>query len=325
MWPEHERRRPLHLPEHRRACSRTSPVPDGRYEPGTSPGRQSVDYTLTNITPDIATAAQTLGATFEKPIHNYHAVEFTLDRRFANNWSPAWRRTAGRACAGNFEGFYRDDNGQSDPGITSLYDFPTNDPSYTAIGVPQFGFRGDIRYLGHSVTGPLPLDRPHQFKVLRQLCLRLRTERRARPALSSGQAADAARRQSRTQLPERRRNSGMRPRVRHSDHRRLQDPDAVPDRRERPRRLRIASLGGTRRVVLLADVFNLFDTQTVLDYDNWTESTFGVLNPEFRSTDDERARRQSAAVSRRRARSVWGLDSSSETYVDCPPSRRAMA
>jgi hypothetical protein len=43
---------------------------------------------------------------------------------------------------GNFEGFYRDDNGQSDPGITSLYDFPTNDPSYTAIGVPQFGYRG---------------------------------------------------------------------------------------------------------------------------------------------------------------------------------------
>src|SRR5262249_57276535 len=54
-------------------------------------------------------------------------------------------------------------NGQSDPGITSLYDFPTNDPSYTSIGVPQFGYQGDIRYLGQS--GILPLDRPHQVKV----------------------------------------------------------------------------------------------------------------------------------------------------------------
>ena len=33
--------------------------------------------------------------------------------------------------------------------------------------------------------------------------------------------------------------------------------------------------------MLLADVFNLFDTQTVLDYDNFTESTFGALNPNF--------------------------------------------
>ena len=51
-------------------------------------------------------------------------------------WSRLW---------GTYEGFYRDDNGQSDPGIGSLFDFPTNDPSYTAIGVPQFGYRGDVR------------------------------------------------------------------------------------------------------------------------------------------------------------------------------------
>ena len=65
---------------------------------------------------------------------------------------------------GNFEGFYRDDNGQSDPGISSLYDFPTNDPSYTAIGTPQFGYQGDIRYLGAN-NGILPLERPHQIKL----------------------------------------------------------------------------------------------------------------------------------------------------------------
>ena len=36
-----------------------------------------------------------------------------------------------------------------------------------------------------------------------------------------------------------------------------------------------------RRVVLLADVFNLFNTQRATGYDQDTESTFGALNPDF--------------------------------------------
>ena len=80
------------------------------------------------------------------------------NRRFANNWtiqsSYRWSR-----LRGNFEGFFRNDNGQSDPGITSLFDFPTNDPTYVSIGVTAVGFRGDIRYLGTRGIGPLPNDR----------------------------------------------------------------------------------------------------------------------------------------------------------------------
>ena len=64
---------------------------------------------------------------------------------------------------GNFEGFYREDNGQSDPGISSLYDFPTNDPTYTSIGT-ALGYPGDIRYL-NDPNGILPLDRPNQGKL----------------------------------------------------------------------------------------------------------------------------------------------------------------
>src|SRR5439155_26382531 len=55
--------------------------------------------------------------------------------------------------------------GQSDPGISSLYDFPQNDPTYASIGVPQFGFQGDIQFLGDP-NGILPLDRPHQLKLV---------------------------------------------------------------------------------------------------------------------------------------------------------------
>jgi hypothetical protein len=40
-------------------------------------------------------------------------------------------------------------------------------------------------------------------------------------------------------------------------------------------------LGGNRALVLLADVFNIFNTQTPIDYDAWVESTFGAVNPDF--------------------------------------------
>jgi hypothetical protein len=41
------------------------------------------------------------------------------------------------------------------------------------------------------------------------------------------------------------------------------------------------NLGGSRTVTLLADVFNLFDTRTVLMYDQWTQLTGPVPNPDF--------------------------------------------
>ena len=94
---------------------------------------ESVDYILTNPDTSFPVQFPQLGASFEDPQHSYNALEFTADRRFSNNWSLMgsyrWSRLHGA-----FEGFFREDNGQSDPGITSLYDFPTNDPSYTAIG-----------------------------------------------------------------------------------------------------------------------------------------------------------------------------------------------
>jgi hypothetical protein len=36
---------------------------------------------------------------------------------------------------------------------------------------------------------------------------------------------------------------------------------------------------GERRITLLADAFNLFDRQEPLDYDNFTETSFQVVNP----------------------------------------------
>ena len=48
--------------------------------------------------------------------------------------------------------------------------------------------------------------------------------------------------------------------------------------------MRSLRTGSQTRLTLLADLINLFDQKTVLDYDNFYESLFGVLNPNFGQT-----------------------------------------
>jgi hypothetical protein len=38
---------------------------------------------------------------------------------------------------------------------------------------------------------------------------------------------------------------------------------------------------GGRNLLLIADVFNIFNTQTVLDYDSFSELSISVPNPDF--------------------------------------------
>lgn len=79
--------------------------------------------------------------TFPNPRRMYKAMELTAEKRFANNWSIyATYRLA--KLFGNYEGLFRNDNGQSDPNITSLFDF---------IWSPALGDQFKV--------GPLPTDR----------------------------------------------------------------------------------------------------------------------------------------------------------------------
>ena len=97
-------------------------------------GLDQVTYVIGNIHAGIETIdATSIGvprAFFEDPVHAYDAVELTTQKSFRNHWSLfasyRWSR-----LRGNYEGFYRADNGGSDPALSSLFDFPTNDPSYT--------------------------------------------------------------------------------------------------------------------------------------------------------------------------------------------------
>src|SRR6267142_1282706 len=240
------------------------------------PGAATADYTLTNPGPNTQVLGG-LGASFEAPVHDYNAVEFTAAKRLADRWtiqaSYRWSR-----LKGTYEGFYRDDNGQSDPGITSLYDFPTNDPSYTAIGAPQFGFRGDVRFQGDLGQGPLPRDRPHQLKVYGSYLLNFGLTLSGGLNMSSGKPLTAFAAnpvyQNGGEIPLTPRGDGFST----SQGFRTRTPftTLVDGHASYP-----VPLGGRRRLVLVGDIFNIFNTQSVADYNNFVESTFGSLNPDF--------------------------------------------
>ncbi len=237
----------------------------------------SVTTTLMNpssSTP-VLPGTEFLGAKLDDPLHTYQAVEVTLNRRLAENWavttSYRWSR-----LRGNFEGFYREDNGQSDPAWTSLYDFPTNDPSYTAVGGPTYGYKGDIRFLG--ADGILPLDRPHHFKAFGNyawnngvnlgLGLNLNSGKPLTPLAANPNYTNGG------EIPTAARASG----IATIDGFRTRTPFESQVDLQASYNLK---LNGTRTLTLIADVFNVFNQRRTLDYDSWTELSFGVPNPDF--------------------------------------------
>ena len=80
---------------------------------------------------------------FPDPVRKYKAFELELNKRFADHWQLLSNfRLA--SLRGNYEGHLRNDNGQTDPGISSLFDFTA----------------GDFNLLGDQFrVGPLNTDR----------------------------------------------------------------------------------------------------------------------------------------------------------------------
>ena len=87
---------------------------------------------------------------FAKPIRHYQALEIELNRNLTNHWQSRINYRFAKLF-GNYEGFYRNDNGQSDPGISSLFDFTEG----------QLGLLGD-----QFTPGYLNTDRRHTANML---------------------------------------------------------------------------------------------------------------------------------------------------------------
>src|SRR5262245_33003420 len=86
---------------------------------------------------------------FPDPVRKYRAVEIEVNKRFSRGWQllSNWRIASLR---GNFEGHFRNDNGQTDPAISSLFDFTGG----------EFNLLGD-----QFKAGPLNTDRRHIINV----------------------------------------------------------------------------------------------------------------------------------------------------------------
>jgi hypothetical protein len=110
----------------------------------TFPARAFGPYVLAN--PGTNQVPQGL-FTFPKAVRRYKALELVYTRRFSDNWQVSANYRFSR-LVGNYEGLFRNDNGQSDPNITSLWDFP-NSP----LLATQFEL------------GPLPADVSHVLHV----------------------------------------------------------------------------------------------------------------------------------------------------------------
>ncbi len=80
---------------------------------------------------------------FVDPVRRYRAVEIGVEKRFSKNWQllANWRISK---LDGNYEGLFRNDNQQTDPNISSLFDF---------VGSSLLGEQ--------FAVGVLPTDRRH--------------------------------------------------------------------------------------------------------------------------------------------------------------------
>jgi len=109
---------------------------------------QSVCFAQTGVDPDTDLEINSPDGNpdgFPQAIRKYRALEIELNRRFSNGWQGFFNWRIAK-LEGNFEGHLRNDNGQTDPAISSLFDFTT----------------GDFNLLGDQfAVGPLNTDRRH--------------------------------------------------------------------------------------------------------------------------------------------------------------------
>ena len=118
-------------------------IEDGSFDDGDSyfifnPGRNEPGTTERAACNGAAGAPRCFG----RAQRFYRAFEVTATKRFTNHYQFIASYVFS-SLTGNYEGLFRNDNGQSDPNITSLF---------------------DLQSLLDNTYGRLPNDRPHQFK-----------------------------------------------------------------------------------------------------------------------------------------------------------------
>lgn len=103
--------------------------------------------------------------TYKDPKREYEAVEFEVTKSFSHNWALSVNYRIAQ-LRGNYEGAFRNDNGQADPGISSLFDFTEGQLGLLA-GQQSIGFLSTDRkhVLNAHATYVLPNGKLKGFVI----------------------------------------------------------------------------------------------------------------------------------------------------------------
>jgi hypothetical protein len=227
----------------------------------------------------------------------YKAFEAIYTRRMSKHWSMFANYRLSK-LTGNYEGLFRNDNGQSDPNITSLYDFPDSplmrgqflegalpsDRTHVVHVYPSYQFDNKLRLggnlswasgvprtslLAHPIyqnSGEIPgIDPVYGYWADDGLgSLELRTTPNLSTALNDPDASNPGAVFLQSYTPVKRGNLGRTPDLLtldlHADY-----PFTV----------------GNNTLRLFVDVFNVFDTQSETSYVDTVEFSSGVTDPNY--------------------------------------------
>ncbi len=84
---------------------------------------------------------------FADPVRIYKSMEFEVNKSFSKNWQLRANYRIAKLF-GNYEGSFRNDNGQSDPNISSLFDFTQGDFNLLGQQFVPGVLNTDVRHLG---------------------------------------------------------------------------------------------------------------------------------------------------------------------------------
>lgn len=193
---------------------------------------------------------------YPDPRRVYKAFEVTADKRFGHNWSVMANYRLAKVF-GNYEGFFRNDNGQADPGITSLFDF-----MWSPLLSDQFR------------VGVLPTDRRHIANAYGSYLVKNRLNLGLGWNIQSGSPISKLMSHpdygNEGEVPVGGRGAYGRSPVQHYT-------DLRAD-------YRIPINGDSKKIHLSADLFNVFNQKTTTDINQNFEIAPGELNADFLKT-----------------------------------------
>jgi Carboxypeptidase regulatory-like domain len=105
-------------------------------------GPDGTMYDPVNVSALDRITRRTFTTQFPKPVRSYDGFTFSVKKNFSSSWLAQVSYTYS-SLRGNYPGFFRPEDGQLDPGITSMF---------------------DLASLLANQEGPLPGDKPHSFK-----------------------------------------------------------------------------------------------------------------------------------------------------------------